>query len=120
MCPQAKPPFLPVFALVVSDALVWLGMVEAVQLEIFGVSAVEPPWRDNRDAMEYPFLALQKKRIKPIEYSARGIHISINSDQRFSIATIWDWDLIIFAASHLNDAIEAGIAAVATNTIRSV
>src|SRR2546421_4713824 len=50
------------------------GMGEAVQLEIFGVSAVEPPWRDNRDAMEYPFLALQKKRTRPIEYSAKGIH----------------------------------------------
>ena len=85
-------------------------MGEVVQLEIFTVSAVDPPWRDNKDAMEYPFLALQKKRTKPIEYSSRGIHLSIDSDRRFSIATIWDWDLVIFAASHLNDAIEAGLA----------
>ena len=84
-------------------------MGEVVQLEIFTVSAVDPPWRDNKDAMEYPFLALQKKRTKPIEYSSRGIHISIDFDRRFSIATIWDWDLIIFAASHVNDAIEAGL-----------
>ena len=85
-------------------------MGEVVQLEIFTVSAVDPPWRDNKDAMEYPFLALQKKRTKPIEYSSRGIHLSIDSDRRFSIATIWDWDLVIFAASLLNDAIEAGLA----------
>ena len=65
------------------------GMGEAVQLEIFGVSAVEPPWRDNKDAMEYPFLALQKKRTKPIEYSAKG-----NSYQhRFGSAVFYSDDL---------------------------
>ena len=83
-------------------------MGKAVQLEIFTVSTVDPPWRDNRDAMEYPFLSLQKNRTKAIEYRRNGIHISVDSDRRFSIATIWDWDVIIFAASHLNDAIEAG------------
>src|SRR5205807_9015853 len=76
---------------------------------IFTVSTVDPPWRDNRDAMDYPFLSLQKVRTKAIEYRRNGVHISIDSDRRFSIATIWDWDLIIFAASHLNDAIEAGL-----------
>jgi plasmid replication initiation protein len=84
-------------------------MGEAVQLEIFGVSAVEPPWRDNKDAMEYPFLALQKKRTRPITYRKGNVHLIIAADIRYSIATIWDWDLIIFAASHLNDAIEAGL-----------
>jgi plasmid replication initiation protein len=84
-------------------------MGEVVQLEIFTVNTVDPPWRDNRDAMDYPFLSLQKNRRKAIEYSRNGVHISVDSDRRFSIATIWDWDLIIFAGSHLNDAIEAGL-----------
>jgi hypothetical protein len=35
-------------------------MGEVVQLEIFAVNTVDPPWRDNKDAMEYPFLSLQK------------------------------------------------------------
>ena len=83
-------------------------MGEIVQLEMFTVSAADPPWRDNRDVMEYPFLSLQKKRIKPIEFRKNGVSLSVAADRRFSIATIWDWDLIIFAASHLNDAIEAG------------
>jgi plasmid replication initiation protein len=75
-------------------------MGTVVQLELFTVSAVDPPWRDNRDAMEFPFLSLQKKRIRPIEYRAPGVHLSVAADSRFSIATIWDWDLVIFAASH--------------------
>lgn len=84
-------------------------MGEPIQLNIFAVSNFEPPWRDNRDAMDFPFLSLQKKRTKPIVYRKGNIHLSIAADIRFSIATIWDWDLIIFAASHLNDAIEAGL-----------
>ena len=81
-------------------------MGEIVQLDIFNVSTYEPPLRDSRDVMEYPFLSLQKKRTKPIEFADKNIYISVAADIRFSIATIWDWDLIVFAASHLNDAIE--------------
>ncbi len=80
----------------------------AVQLDMFTVTACDPPLRDNRDVMEYPFLSLQKRRTKPIEYRHNNVHISVDSDRRFSIATIWDWDVVIFAASHLNDAIERG------------
>ena len=84
-------------------------MGEIVQLEIFEVSTVDPPWRDNRDVMGYPFLSLQKKRTKPIEFRKNGVSLSVAADRRFSIATIWDWDLIIFAASHINEAIEDGL-----------
>jgi plasmid replication initiation protein len=83
-------------------------MGELVQLDMFTVSAVDPPWRDNRDVMEYPFLALQKRRTKPIVFRKNGLSLSVAADSRFSIATVWDWDLIIFAASHLNEAIEDG------------
>ena len=43
-------------------------MGKVIQLELFRVTAADPPWRDNRDAMEFPFLSLQKKRTRPIEY----------------------------------------------------
>ncbi|PZR81520.1 MAG: hypothetical protein DLM68_17635 [Hyphomicrobiales bacterium] len=81
----------------------------APQLDLFTVCAIDPPLRDNRDTMEYPFLSLQKKRTRPIVFAVKGVHLSIAADVRSSIATIWDWDLIIFAASHLNEAIEAGL-----------
>lgn len=79
-----------------------------MQLDIFQISSYEPSWRDNRDAMEYPFLSLQKVRKTPMEYKRDGVNVSIAADIRSSIATIWDWDIIIFAASHLNQAIEDG------------
>jgi len=84
-------------------------MGEVVQLEIFTVNAVDPPWRDNRDAMEYPFLSLQKGRTKPIKFRKGNISLGVHAPAEFGLASIWDWDLIIFAASHLNDAIEAGL-----------
>lgn len=78
------------------------------QLDLFPISAIDPPLRDHRDAMAYPFLALQKRRTKPIEYVDKHVQVSVGADSRFSIATIWDWDVIIFASSHLNDAVEQG------------
>src|SRR5512144_1194590 len=81
-------------------------MRDGEQLDLFSISAIDPPWRDNRDAMEFPFLALQKRRTQPIEFEQNGVHVSVGADSRFSIATIWDWDVMIFAASHINEAIE--------------
>lgn len=86
-------------------------MGELVQLEFFTVNTVDPPWRDNKDAMEYPFLSLQKKRLTPIVYRSKNISLEITPHPKFGLASIWDWDLIIFAASHLNDAIEVGLSA---------
>jgi len=77
------------------------------QLDLFWVSAIDPPLRDNRDAMAYPFLALQTRRTTPITYSDENVWLNVGADSRFSIATIWDWDVMIFAASHLNEAIES-------------
>jgi len=79
-----------------------------LQLDMFTVHALDPPLRDNRDVMEYPFLSLQKKRVQPIEYRSKDISVEVHAPPKFGLATIWDWDLMIFAASHLNDAIEDG------------
>lgn len=81
-------------------------MGEIIQLDMLTVSAFEPPLRDNRDVMEFPFLSLQKGRTKAIKFQGNNASLSVHSPAEFGIATIWDWDLIIFAASHLNDAIE--------------
>ncbi|MCB1592156.1 MAG: replication initiator protein A [Alphaproteobacteria bacterium] len=83
-------------------------MGDIIQFDMFTVSTLDPPLRDNRDVMEYPFLALQKRRTKPIEYRNSKVSIEVHAPEKFGVATVWDWDLIIFAASHLNEAIERG------------
>lgn len=92
----------------ITNTLYPSGMSRPVQLDIFTVNAVDPPWRDNRDAMEYPFLSLQKGRTKAITYRDKNVALEVHAPAKFGLATVWDWDLIVFAASHLNDAIEAG------------
>jgi plasmid replication initiation protein len=82
-------------------------MGKVVQLDLFRVATAEPPWRDNRDAMEFPFLSLQKKRTKPIRYAKEGVSPSVFAPE-FGLASIWDWDLVIFVASHLNECVEDG------------
>lgn len=82
-----------------------------IQPDLFMVTAFDPPVRDNRDVMEFPFLSLQKRRTKPIEFtnSARNIVLKVTGPEDTGIATIWDWDLIVFATSHINEAIERGL-----------
>jgi hypothetical protein len=63
------------------------------QLSLFECSVVDPA-RDNRE--QHLFLALQKQRTRPIEYNLNGVQARA-ADRRFSIATIWDWDVVIFA-----------------------
>src|SRR4051794_18496728 len=77
----------------------------ARQVDFFLAAADDPPLRDNRDAMEYPFLALQKRRIKPITFKGERASIFVTAPLPFSIATIWDWDVIIGISAQINEAI---------------
>lgn len=79
---------------------------ELARADLFLATADEPPLRDNRDVMEYPFLALQKRRTTPIEFKDRKVYVSVGADARFGIATIWDWDVITGLSAQINDAVE--------------
>jgi plasmid replication initiation protein len=85
-------------------------MSDLMQVDLFQVTAHEPPLRDNRDAMEYPFLALQKGRKKAIDYTSKDgrVAVKVTAPEEYGIATIWDWDLIIYLSAHINDALENG------------
>lgn len=87
-------------------------MSESEQLTLFQVTAFDPPLRDSRDVMEYPFLSIQKGRRKPIEFISadKRVQLHISAPEAFGIATIWDWDLVIYLVAHLNDALENGSA----------
>lgn len=69
-------------------------------------TAEDPPLRDYRDAMEYPFLALQKRRTQPIEYRDGRAAVLVTAPPPFGIATVWDWDIIIGLTAQLNEAVE--------------
>jgi len=85
-------------------------MTDLMQTDFFQITAHEPPLRDNRDVMEYPFLSLQKGRKKAIEYASKDgrISLSVSAPDKYGIATIWDWDLLIYLSAHINDALENG------------
>lgn len=81
-------------------------MVPTKQGDLFVADLIDPPLRDNRDAMEHPFLSLQKRRTKPIIYKNDKVRVEVHAPEKFGLATIWDWDIIIGIASQVSDAIE--------------
>lgn len=87
-----------------------IGMMLPAQTDMFEVSAFEPPLRDNRDVMEYPFLSIQKGRRKEINYRSPDgrVYLEITAPEKRGLATIWDWDLVIYLSAHVSDAIEQG------------
>ena len=76
------------------------------QFDLFVPYVADLPLRDQRETMERPFFSLAKrKRLKPIEYTSPNGEVFVNvfPNQEFGMATIWDADILIWAASVLND-----------------
>ncbi|HWH21698.1 replication initiator protein A [Sphingomonas turrisvirgatae] len=70
------------------------------------------PLKDQREVMERPFFSLQKrKRLKPIEYrSPQGdAWVKVEAMPAYGMATIWDADILIWAASVINRMKEQGV-----------
>lgn len=68
--------------------------------------------KDQRETMERPFFSLQKrKRVKPIEYTSPDgeTWVKIEAIPAYGMATIWDADVLIWAASTLNRLKEEGV-----------
>ena len=82
------------------------------QFDLFVPAVSDIPLRDQRETMERPFFSLAKrKRLKPIEYvSPNGeIFVNVFPNAEFGMATIWDGDILIWAASVLNGLRRAGV-----------
>src|SRR3546814_20411496 len=61
--------------------------------------------------MQRPFFSLSKrKRLKPIEYTSpdRTVTVHVAPNPTYGMATIWDADIMIYLASHLNELRERG------------
>jgi plasmid replication initiation protein len=76
---------------------------------MFRVIAGDVPLRDDREAMALPLVSLAKrKRTAPIEWrspdGARYVQVTANAT--YGMATIWDLDVLLWAVSQLNEAVE--------------
>tara|TARA_R110000824_G_scaffold24090_4_gene85379 strand:- start:7787 stop:8854 length:1068 start_codon:yes stop_codon:yes gene_type:complete len=83
---------------------------ERAQLELFTASSSDPAPRDAQDLMAYPFFSLSKShRTRPIDYDVAGVLIRVEAVAEHGMATIWDADILIWAASQLVEARDAGL-----------
>ena len=82
---------------------------ERAQLELFRALPGDLAVRDAQDLMAYPFFSLAKsKRIAPIDFKAGAVAIRVEAVAEHGMATIWDADVLIWAASQIVEARDRG------------
>lgn len=80
------------------------------QLELFRALGSDIAARDAQDLMAYPFFSLAKTpRTRPIDYSLGGVTIRVEATHEHGMATIWDADVLIWAASQIVEARDRGL-----------
>ena len=83
---------------------------EREQLELFRALPGDLAPRDAQDLMAYPFFSLAKThRTTPIDYRMDDIAIRVEAVPEHGMATIWDADILIWAASQIVQARDAGL-----------
>ena len=83
---------------------------ERGQLDLFRALPGDFAPRDAQDLMAHPFFSLSKShRIAPIDFSAGGVSIRVEAVPDHGMATIWDADILIWAASQIVEARDAGL-----------
>lgn len=82
---------------------------ERAQLDLFRSMPGEIAPRDAQDLMAWPFFSLAKsKRVTPIDFRMGETWISVEAVPEHGMATIWDADVLIWAASQLVEARDDG------------
>ena len=83
---------------------------ERNHLAPFVVATGDASPRDQRDLMERPFFSLAKaKRTAPILYESAGVRVEVFGMAEYGMATIWDADVLIWAASQIVAAENSGL-----------
>jgi plasmid replication initiation protein len=83
---------------------------EREQLDLFRALPGDLAPRDAQDLMAYPFFSLAKsKRLAPINFKAGSIVIRVEAVPEHGMATIWDADVLIWAASQIVEARDCGL-----------
>ncbi|TEI46368.1 RepA replication protein [Pseudomonas aeruginosa] len=83
---------------------------EREQLDLFRALPGDMAPRDSQDLMAYPFFSLAKsRRTMPIDFQSGGVTVRVEGTREHGIATIWDADVLIWAASQIVAARDAGL-----------
>jgi plasmid replication initiation protein len=83
---------------------------EAQTLKVFRALPGDLNTRDSQDLMAYPFFSLAKtKRCVPIEFKTKDVSLTVEGTAEHGIATIWDADVLIWAASQIIEARDQGM-----------
>ena len=81
----------------------------AEQLDLFVGAGSDIAARDAQDLMAWPFFSLAKsKRVKPIDFRMGDVSILVEATAEHGMATIWDADVLIWVASQIVEARDAG------------
>ncbi|QKC98377.1 replication initiator protein A [Mesorhizobium sp. NZP2298] len=80
------------------------------QLDLFHARASVLTPRDAQDLMSWPFFSLAKsRRVAPIDFRMGDVSIRVEATVEHGMATIWDADILIWAASQIVDARDKGL-----------
>jgi plasmid replication initiation protein len=83
---------------------------EREQLDLFRALPGDLAPRDAQDLMAYPFFSLSKSpRIRPIDFRAGDVAIRVEAVPEHGMATIWDADILVWAASQIVEARDHGL-----------
>ncbi|MGY4752583.1 replication initiator protein A [Pannonibacter sp. Q-1] len=83
---------------------------ERGQLDLFRALPGDFAPRDAQDLMAYPFFSLSKThRVAPIDFVAGNVTIRVEAVPDHGMATIWDADILIWAASQIIEARDTGL-----------
>ena len=82
---------------------------ERAELDLFRSVGGDLAPRDAQDLMAWPFFSLAKgRRVAPIDFRMGETWISVEATAEHGMATIWDADVLIWAASQIIEARDAG------------
>lgn len=80
------------------------------QLELFQACSGDFAVRDAQDLMSWPFFSLAKsRRVTPIDFRMGEVSIRVEATVEHGMATIWDADVLIWAASQIVEARDKGL-----------
>jgi plasmid replication initiation protein len=79
------------------------------QPDLFLAVVGDAPFRDGLDLMAIPVVSLAKgRRVEPIRFKRGDMSVEVSAPPHIGIATIWDFDFVLFAVSQLNEAVNRG------------